>query len=74
MFAKSTSELGCTNLHYHTIDSGDASPQRQHPYHTSPEIKQVIQEHVDDMLENDIIEPSNSFWAAPVVICKKKDS
>lgn len=73
-FAKDTSELGCTNLHEHRIDTGNAPPQRKRPYRVSPQIKQQIDEQIEDMLKNDIIEPSNSLWAAPVVMCKKKDN
>ena len=73
-FAKDTSELGCTNLHKHKIDTGKAPPQRKRPYRVSPKVKQEIDEQIEDMLKNDIIEPSNSFWAAPVVMCRKKDN
>ena len=72
-FAKDTSELGCTNVHKHRIETGNAPPQRKRPYRVSPHIKQQIDEQVEDMLKNDIIEPSDSFYAAPVVMCKKKD-
>jgi transposase InsO family protein len=42
---------------------------RQHP----PEHAKAIDEEVNKMLEHDIIETSNSPWAAPVVLVKKKD-
>ena len=74
MFAKDTSELGCTNLHFHSIDTGDAPPQRQPPYRASPTAKKEIEAQVSDMLANDIIEPSDSMWAAPVILCKKRDN
>jgi len=32
----------------------------------------VIQEHVKEMLEKDIIEPSESPWASPCVLVDKK--
>ena len=72
-FAKDTSELGCANVKKHTINTGQATPRCKRPYRVSPKIKQQIEEQVEDMLKNDIIEPSNSIWAAPVVMCKKKD-
>lgn len=40
-------------------------------YRASPTIQKEIRKHVDDMLENDIIEPSNSVWHSPVVMVKK---
>lgn len=38
----------------------DASPVKMPFYRASPTIQKEIRKHVDDMLENDIIEPSNS--------------
>ena len=73
LFASDTSELGCTKLHSHKIETGDAPPQRQNPYRTSPNMKAEIESHTKDLLDNDLIEPSNSMWAAPVIMCKKKD-
>ena len=72
-FAKDTSELGCANVQKHTIESGQAAPRCKRPYKISPKIKRHTEEQIEDMLEHDIIEPSNSLWAAPVVMCKKKD-
>ena len=72
-FAKDTSELGCAKVQKHTINTGQAAPKCKRPYRVSPQIKQQIEEQVEDMLKHDIIEPSNSIWAAPVVMCKKKD-
>ena len=70
-FAKDTSELVGCNMHKHKIITGQAPPQHKRPYRVSPKIKHLIDEQIDDMLKNDIIEPSDSYWAAPV--CKKKD-
>ena len=72
-FAKDTSELVGCNMHKHKIITGQAPPQHKRPYRVSPKIKHLIDEQIDDMLKNDIIEPSDSYWAAPVVMCKKKD-
>lgn len=49
----------------------DASPVKMPFYRASPTIQKEIRKHVDDMLENDIIEPSNSVWHSPVVVVKK---
>lgn len=38
----------------------DASPVKMPFYRASPTIQKEIRKHVDDMLENDITEPSNS--------------
>ena len=72
-FAKDTSELGRANVEKHKINTGQAAPKCKRPYRVSPRIKQEIEKQVEDMLKHDIIEPSNSIWATPVVMCKKKD-
>ena len=38
-----------------------------------PAQKEAIKKEVEKMLANDIIEPSDSPWAAPIVMVKKKD-
>src|SRR5690606_3897453 len=57
----------------HSINTGDATPIRQRSYRYSREERNTIQQHVDEMLRNDVIEPSSSPWASPVVLVKKKD-
>lgn len=57
----------------HHIETGDASPVRSRPYRVSSAERQVIHEHVTDMLRKKIIEPSSSPWSSPVVLVKKKD-
>ena len=73
VFALSDSELGRTSLVQHVIDTGDATPIKQRPYHTSPEGKQEIDRQVNNMLEHGIIQESVSAWSSPVVLVKKKD-
>lgn len=65
-FAKDISELGSINVHKHKIETGTAPPQCICPYRVSPQIKQHIDEQTEDALKHDIIEPSDSLWAAPV--------
>ncbi|CAC5407335.1 unnamed protein product [Mytilus coruscus] len=38
-FAKDITELGCTKIGKHIIDTGDANPVRQFPYRTTPKTK-----------------------------------
>ena len=72
IFATDLSQLpGCT-LSKHTIHTGDAPPQRQRTYQHSPAARREIERQTADMLANDIIEPSESVWQAPVVLIKKK--
>ena len=63
---------GKCNITEHRIDiEPGARPQYSQPYRAGPQARQVIQDTIDDMLEKDIIEPSKSAWAAPVVLAPK---
>ena len=73
-FATSPEELGRTGLVTHKIDTGDQPPIRQRPYRVSHQQRTIIEEHVTDMLNRGIIQPSVSPWASPVVLVKKKDN
>lgn len=48
-------------------------PIYQHPYRVSPQEREVIGNQVKEMLKDDVIQPSASPWASPVVLVKKKD-
>ena len=56
----------------HHIDTGTAKPVR-HPPRWTPLGFQNEEEHLKKTLEAGIIEPSNSQWASPVVLMRKKD-
>lgn len=73
VFASSDSELGCTPVLEHHIDVGNAKPIKSTPYRTNPGTQLQLQEHIQDMLSNDIIQESNSSWAAPNVLVSKID-
>ncbi|UYV60360.1 K02A2.6-like [Cordylochernes scorpioides] len=57
----------------HCIITGDSAPIRRMPYRVSPAERRIIQNEVDKMIEADVIQPSESPWASPVVLVKKKD-
>ena len=71
IFAMDLSELGCTNIYKHRIETGDAPPQRQRFYRTSASQREAIEKQVKEMLDNGIIEPSSSSWLSPPVLVKK---
>ncbi|CAC5383237.1 unnamed protein product [Mytilus coruscus] len=56
------------DLHPHRIDTGDAAPVRQRFYRQSPAMKTESSKHIKEMLDNNIIEPSQSEWASPVCL------
>ena len=73
VFSTSEFDLGRTDLVRHTIDTGTHRPFKQqlrrHPMAYLP----IIDEHVEQMLANDICEPSTSPWASNIVLVKKSD-
>ena len=74
VFSKGEFDIGRTHILEHTIDTGDhkpiKQPLRRHPAAHLP----IIDQHVEDMLRNDIIEPAASPWSSNVVLIKKKDN
>lgn len=58
-------------MYEHSIDTHpDACPVRMPFYRANPNIQEKIRKHIDEMLANDIVEPSNSIWHFPVVMVK----
>ena len=62
-----------TNAALHDVIVGDASPIKQHPYRLNPLKLQYMRKEIQYMLENDIIEPSNSDWSSPCILVPKPD-
>ena len=57
VIALDDTELGCTDLVQHSIDTGNHPPIRQQPYHT-PVVN--MSEMISDMQEQGIVQPSAS--------------
>ena len=72
-FQPSTAGLQQTDYVYHHIDTGNAKPSNSPPYRLSPTERQIISEQIDSMLHDDIISPSQSPWASPIILVKKQD-
>ena len=74
LFSPSLKNLGKTDLYHHVIETEPGrGPVRLPFYRQPPHIRQEIDRQVNEMLEQGIIEPSNSIWHSPVVLVKKKD-
>ena len=68
VFSKSKFDLGRTKLIQHQIDTGSHRPIKE-PLRRHPKAYlDAIDEHVDLMLEHDIIEPSQSEWASNMLL------
>ena len=57
----------------HTIHTGDAFPIRLPPYCHPHSSHEYLRNEIKTLLEQKIIVPSKSHWAAPVVFLPKKD-
>ena len=73
VFAASESDLGRTGNLKHEIHTGDAAPVRQAVRRMPPQRRQEVQELLSRMLKDDVIQPSSSPWAAPIVLVRKKN-
>lgn len=73
VFALTPEELGRTGIVKHHIDTGNEPPIRLRPYRVAQTQRDKIAAHVEDMLDRNIIQPSVSPWAAPVVLVRKND-
>ena len=67
-----STELGSTSQVEHNIETGDARPIKRNPYRNPHALKPVVDEHIDDMLQRKIIEPSMSPWSSSIVLVQKK--
>ena len=72
-FASSSSDLGYCPLVEHDIDTGDARPIKQSPRRPPISAREAEDEILDEMIETGVIQLSNSSWASPVCLVKKKD-
>ncbi len=74
LFAKSKDDLGVTDLVEHRINTGDAQPVRQRARRLPIQQREVEKEQIEDMLKRGIVTESQSPWASPVVLVRKKDN
>ena len=66
-------DLGTAKGVRHTIDTGSAQPIQVPPRRVPFHKRQEMRSQVDEMLEADIFEPSDSPWSSPVVLVAKPD-
>jgi len=73
VFSRSEYDIGRTNIIPHCIDTGEHSPHfEQLRRHLTAQLP-VIDEHVQHMLEHDVLEPAASPWCSNVVMVWKQD-
>ena len=75
IFVNKNGKLGKCDILEHEINiAKHHKPIRQKPYKLGYKQKQVLENVVNDMLKQDIIEPSVSPWAAPCLLVAKKNN
>ena len=72
MFSQGDDDLGNTPLLEHGIET-HGSPLRQPYRRQNPAVRREEMTQVQQMLSSNVIRPSNSPWASPVVMVRKKD-
>lgn len=66
-------KLGRTGLVKYTINTGDARPIKLPPRRLSAKQKEIVDNEIDKMLDDNIIEPSSGPCACPILLVKMKD-
>ena len=73
VFCFRSNELGRTSVLRHHINIENASPIHQLPRRVPQARREEVRRLLREMLDNGVIEPSDSSWSSPVVLAKKKD-
>jgi len=73
VFSKVEFDVGRTHLITHHIDTGQNRPVRQPLRRHPTAYLQPIDEYVEQLLKNDIIEPSAGPWSSNIVVVRRKD-
>ena len=67
------SKPGLTDIITHDVKTTSEKPITLKPYRIPQAIRADVKQAVDEMLDQGIIEPSNSPWSAPIVPIRKRD-
>ncbi len=73
VFSSYDGDLGCTNLITHEIPLLDDTPICQRYRRIPPSEYEVVKEHINQLLDAQVIRESCSPFASPIVLVKKKD-
>lgn len=72
-FASCTNELGCSNLVQMHINLTNNQPVYRRPYRLSHNEQGIVRSKVKELLDAGIIKESESDYASPVILVKKKN-
>ncbi len=73
VFSRKEYDLGRTNLVPHTIEIVGNKPRRCGVRPMNPNLREEVEKQIKELEKHDMIEPSKSEYACPVVMVRKKD-
>ena len=73
VFSQNEYDLGRSDLVPHTIEIIGEKPRRSGVRPLNPSLRNEVEKQLKILQENDMIEPSKSEYACPVVMVRKKD-
>ena len=73
VFSKKGEPLGCTKTVQHKIHTTDDIPIKQPFRRLPPQMWQSVQDHLNELMKKGIIQESQSDYASPIVIVRKKN-
>ena len=74
LFAKHDYDIGRTDLIEARIKLTDETPIRKKPYSVPLVLRDQVKKQIGDLVDNGIIRPSNSPWAFPMIVVRKKNN
>jgi hypothetical protein len=66
-------ELGKCSIMAHRINTGNNEPVKTHPHRQSQLKREATQKLIQEFVDQDLVTPSESPWASPVVLVHKKN-
>ena len=73
IFTLEDGEMGCTEVAKHKIEVMDLKRFKQRPRNIPSGLLEEVNDHLDHMLDVDVIKPSKTAWSNAVVLVWKKD-
>ncbi|GFY16905.1 retrovirus-related Pol polyprotein from transposon 297 [Trichonephila clavipes] len=74
LFTKTDKSTAAKTNVKHRIFTGDHAPINQRAYRVSPTERRIIHEEVQKMLDEGIVQPSESPWSSPIVLSLLKSA
>lgn len=71
-FAVDYKEIGCTEVEKMKLEILDRTPIKYAPYRVPETLKAPLKRKIEELLESDVIEPSNSDYSSPAIVFKKR--